>query len=117
MAVMINKHNNKDLKEFTKHCEYYLSILHLGNWDVAFQLGEEGSDANARCQYDVTAQKAVMILSEDHEHPVPIKDLAKHECLELLLADMATKLASYYSDLVIDRASHRVINRLMKVIY
>ena len=116
MAIILHKKSSASLNIFIKHCEHYLSILNLGNWDVAYQLGEVDSDANAKCQYDVVAQKAVMILSADHEKLVPLKDLAKHECLELLLADMATKLAAYCSDNVIDRASHRIINRLMKVI-
>jgi len=114
--IMLSNKHNKDLNEFRKHCERYIRMLNLNNWAVAYELGEKGTEHNACCRYDVIGQKAVMVLSSDYERQVPIKSLAKHECLELLLADMATKMNSVYVNSIVDCECHRVINRLMNVI-
>jgi hypothetical protein len=42
-----------------------------------------------------------------------MEDIAKHECLEILFADVAFLLQTYYSKEFVDSEVHKLINRLM----
>jgi hypothetical protein len=109
------KTTEEDFAEFIRHCQKYIKKLHLNDWDIAFKMTEiEGAEAG--CDLHPNTRKALVKLSKEREGIAGLRYLARHECLEILLADMTLLMsASFSKDLVSDE-SHRVINELMEVI-
>lgn len=102
----------KDFETFKSECIRWLGVLHLNDWDCVFLL-EDIPDANARVRFQKGTRKATFRLAKERDGFESVEDNAKHECLELLLADMTILLAGFYSDSYIDDETHRVINKLM----
>ena len=102
------------LEEFGAYCRKWVDALHLNDWDCRYAIQErETGDANAWCNIRSITRKVLFCLCPQREEMVCIEDLAKHECLEVLLADMCADLARYYSDDFVAESAHRVINRIM----
>ena len=102
----------RELEEFKNHCERLIMYLGLRDWDCVYII-READDRNAGIEYNPSTRKALFILASNREEYKTLYELAKHEVLELLLADLCTLLGPFYSDILIDNETHKVINRLV----
>lgn len=106
------KTTEKDFERFKAECLKWIDRFHLNDWDVAFCM-EDLRDANAEVSYQKGNRKALFRLGSECEAFSTIEDYAKHECLELLLADLAVLSSSFFSEDLINDEVHKVINKLM----
>lgn len=105
----------EDLKAFESSIRYWTEKLGLSDWDFIFKI-EELEKANAAVRYCDGTRKAAFRLAKNREPWVSIEVCARHETLELLLADIALLLSVYFSEDLVNDNMHRVINRLMPVL-
>lgn len=105
----------KDFDIFVKHCEHYRKVLHLNDWDIAYKMTDL-EDCEAQTSLQNMTRKALVKLNKEREGIAGMKYLARHECLEILLADIRFFLGSFYSDGLVDDEIHKVINKLMEVV-
>lgn len=103
---------NNDLETFGKEVEKWISKLGLYDWDTRCII-EDKISANGHVYLNPISRKATVCLCENRESIVTLEEIAKHEALEILLADIGNLLQSYYSNDLIDDEIHKVINRLM----
>jgi len=109
------KVSDEDLEILRKQSEYWITKLGLFDWDWRVMvLNKEG--ANGHAVLIPTTRKAIICVCDDREKIVTLEEIAKHECLEILLADIGSLMKSFYSDDVVDDEIHKVINRLMVVL-
>lgn len=108
------KRKPNDLKTFQEHCDKWIHKLSLTDWDWRCATSEENDNANVFLSPD--GRKAYIGLCKNREDCITIEQLAKHECLEILLADLAFLAQPYVSKEKIDDEVHKVINRLMVVL-
>jgi hypothetical protein len=101
-----------DLARFKAEFEKWQTALGLSDWDCRFKT-EDLDGENARCEYRTASRKALLLLDANHEPFAEPEDCAKHEALELLLADIGVLLAAFYSEDLVSNETHKVINRLM----
>ena len=102
--------------EFISHCQYYISLLHLNDWDIVFE-NIDISGANANCSVEPGTRKATIRLATAFQTAKSIEYYALHECLEVLLGDMACHMRQASADFMVDDEVHRVINRLIPVVF
>lgn len=104
-----------DAPAFREECLWWQQKLGLQDWSLRFKVKEADSDrAEALTDYDCDTRYADVTYYtgvEDATHP---SDLALHEMLHLLLADMllAAVEADSEEDAKLGREEHRVIERL-----
>lgn len=103
-----------DLQEFQTLCDQWIHKLSLTDWDWRCNLNDDGDNANVLL--NIEGRKAYIGLCKNRESCITIEQLAKHECLEILLADIAMLASQYYSKEIVDDEIHKVINRLMVVL-
>jgi hypothetical protein len=106
----------KDEKVFKAECIKYINKLHLNDWDIGYLIDNGINDfnrANGYVMLNPEGRKATICLCENREKNASIEKIAKHECLEILLADIGFLLKRYYSEEVIENETHKVINKLM----
>jgi hypothetical protein len=104
-----------DLNTLETESRKWIDKLGLYDWDCKFaQINKEG--ANGHCILNPNSRKATICLCEPIEEIVTIEEIAKHEVLEILLADVGFLLASFYNETVVSDELHKVINRLMVVL-
>lgn len=88
----MKKLTEKDFEEFKKHCQYYIQKFNLKDWRVYYDF-KKLKDLNAQCVRDVNNHTSTLTLSKQIEEELTIKELAKHECIHVLvgtLSDYAT---------------------------
>jgi hypothetical protein len=100
-----------ELKEFQEHCDGWIHKLGLMDWDWRCSLNDDNDNANVLLNQE--GRKAYIGLCRQREACCTIAQLAKHECLEILLADLALLAQPYVNKDIIDDEVHKVINRLM----
>jgi len=100
-----------ELQEFQEYCDNWIHRLGLIDWDWRCSLNDDQDNANVLLNQE--GRKAYIGLCRNREACCTIAQLAKHECLEILLADLALLSAPYVAKDLIDDEVHRVINRLM----
>ena len=103
-----------ELKEFEAYCDKWIHALGLLDWDWRCSLNDDQDNANVLLNQE--GRKAYIGLCKNREACITIAQLAKHECLEILLADLALLAQPFVSKEKIDDEVHKVINRLMIVI-
>ena len=104
-----------DFTDYCEYCQLWIDRLHLNDWDYKFAVKErEGADAWASINYDY--RKVLLCIVPKREGIESIDNLAKHEVLELLLADVAGIMEVYRSESYVSDEIHKVINRLMRVL-
>lgn len=109
------KTTERDFERFIKHCDHFRQKLHLNDFDIAYKMT---ALENAEAQTDLRSvtRKALVKLNKEREGIAGIRFLAKHECLEILFADIRFMLVSFYSDDLVDDEIHKVINKLTEAI-
>ena len=103
------------LKIFRQYCNYWVNMFSLTDWDVKCIVIDDGDD-NGNVLLNPDGRKALISLCKNHEDIVSIQEIALHECLEILFADIGLMLQVYYSKDKVDDEIHKVINRLMPVL-
>lgn len=103
-----------DLVLFQKHCQKWVDKLGLTDWDFRVTLNDDADNGNVLLNPE--GRKAYIGLCRKREPEVSIEQIAKHETLEILFADISFLLQTYYSKELIDDEIHKVINRLMVVL-
>ena len=99
---------------FVESCKKYINMLHLNNFFVTFEEQEDLEYGKGEIQFNSVEKLAIIRMdSEECDDPVRI---AKHEVLELLLADISHELGQFVSQERIDELTHSVIHRLERVI-
>lgn len=104
----------KDIKLFQKHCQKWIFRLGLTDWDFRVTLNDDMDNGNVLLNPD--GRKAYIGLCRKREPEVSVEQIAKHEVLEILFADISFLLQTYYSKDVVDDEIHKVINRIMPVL-
>jgi len=102
----------KDLAVFEYSVGTWIKKLGLFDWDKKVMEDDE-TGCNGHVMLNPVTRKATIFLCKNREGFVTIEEIAKHECLEIMLADIGFLLKSFYSDDVVDDEIHKVINRLM----
>ena len=107
---------NDEAAEFRKECIRWQEILGLTDWVLHIKAQEavDGDDAEAMTDFDCETRHAMVTYYygiKDAMHP---RDVAYHEMLHLLFADMLliALQARDESDPWLGREEHRVIYRL-----
>jgi len=109
--------SDEDLLEYKRWCQYWMNRLHLNDWDVRWAIiKHEDTACNAWAQISPGTRKVLFCLEPEREEYVDLEELARHECLEVLLGDIGSYMTAYYSHSLIDDEIHRVINRLMEAL-
>lgn len=104
---------------FHAECLHWQREFGLNDWTIQFKtLPADGGKDEADIEYDCDTRHAMITYFmgvEDALHP---SDVACHEILHLLLADMclAGTEAKTESDVLLGREEHKVIERLLKVL-
>lgn len=104
-------------EEFRRHCEIYRRRFGLSDWRITYHR-EKDTQTVARVAMSVTLRFARVMWSDNPDRDATPKEIAKHEMLHLMLADLVHVVAALASD-THDAAileEHRLIQRLMNVI-
>jgi hypothetical protein len=102
----------KDIQTLDAEVRKWINRLGLYDWDCKVGvLNKEG--ANGHVILNPDSRKATVCLCNPIEEIVTIEEIAKHEVLEILLADIGFLLSSYYTENIVSDEIHKVINRLM----
>ena len=108
------KYTVEQFKAYKTHCEYYLKIFGITEWDIDYK--QHKMDDAARVTYNCSARLACFQLTTKGTGDFCFQDdmqkLALHEVLHLLLADIAASKASP-EEIALE---HTVIQRLIKAI-
>ena len=112
------KAGSDEAAQFREECLRWQSEFGLTDWTIQFQAAKSDSPDEADIDYDCDtrhAKSTYYVGVEDSLHP---RDVALHEVLHLLLADMllAAISARDESDPILAREEHKVIERLIKVL-
>ena len=105
--------------QFREECIKWQGKLGLTDWTLQFATSSgEGKSDEADTDYDCDTRHAKVTYFldvKDSLHPI---DVARHEMLHLLFADMllAAIEARDESDPLLGREEHKVIERLLKVL-
>jgi hypothetical protein len=103
-----------ELQIFQEYCDFWIKKLGLIDWDYRCTMSNKPDNANVLLNPE--GRKAYIGLCTKRESCISIEQLAAHEILEILLADMALLLQKYYSDDLVADEVHKVINRLMPLL-
>ncbi len=107
----------KDEKVFKTECIKWINKLNINDWDIGYLIDNglinDFNKANGYVMLNPEGRKATICLCKNREQNASIEKIAKHECLEILLADIGFLLKRYYSEEVIEDETHKVINKLM----
>lgn len=104
---------------FREECLAWQAKLGLTDWTLQFKTADaDGGLDEAEVDFDCDTRHATItyfLNVKDSLHP---KDVARHEILHLLLADMlhAAINGRDESDPILGREEHKVIERLLKVL-
>lgn len=115
------KTSKKQFNEFKYWFMYYQKLLNLNNWKIYFKHEALGDNCFAAIDYnseDKTATASLNLnIGKEHFKEVCPQNHAKHEALELLLADLNVMAESrFISNNEIKITSHSIIRTLEKVI-
>ena len=104
--------------QFREECLRWQAEFGLTDWTIQFQTAPAASPDEADMDYDCDtrhAKSTYYVGVDDSLHP---RDVALHEVLHLLMADMllAAISARDESDPLLAREEHKVIERLIKVL-
>lgn len=91
---------------FKKQFAFWQQAFGLVDWKVFFEHAHL-EDANANIGYDTASRTAIARLNKEIDADHPVNELALHEALHLLLADMDCRL---------DTAEESVVRTLEHVI-
>ena len=114
----------KDFVKFQKECSKWLDRFWLREWQVFYCWEDLGESSGARTEY-FHGSKNVAISLNNRQDPKDghrqfehsIEDLAKHEVIHLLLADVIGLAESRYCTREeIESAEHALVQKLMKLI-
>lgn len=112
------KTERDEAAEFRSECERWQSVFGLTDWTLQFKVEDatQGKNHEAETDFDCETRHATVTYNmgvEDALHP---RDVAYHEILHLLFADMllAAITARDESDPILGREEHKVIERMIK---
>lgn len=97
---------------YRKACLKYLDLYGLNGFDFYFYV-IPGMDAMATVEYNVGEVRSAKFRINALAKVEDVDALAKHEVLELLLAELATYAGELYSDSVVNAAVHKVLYSLV----
>jgi hypothetical protein len=99
---------------FREECLYWQHELGLLDWTLHFKTAPDGKDdTQALVTYDCDSRHAIMTYYMGVEQALHPRDVACHEVLHLLFADM---LHSPQTKAAQAREEHKAIERLLKVL-
>ena len=104
----------KEFDTFKGCVKKWCENLGVKDWAVSVEMESLDSDRAAQCQYESQNRYAIITIDSDIDNPSP-KNLdltARHEVLELVLADIRDALNAYYNSDLVDKHVHRVIRKL-----
>lgn len=104
----------KDFELFKKRVRYWRDILGARDWGLSVDMGELESDRAAQCAYENQNRYAMITIDKDTENTTRknLDEAAKHEVLELVMADIREALCVFYNADFVDRQVHRVIRQM-----
>ena len=112
----------EDYSKFESKVQQYMKELGVTGWQMDVRQEHIGHGTCAQLDYNIVARKAIIRLTETVEYDYAVttdpEELAKHEVLHLLLADLCWTPAheqDYSCDAVISK-EHDVINKLLAVL-
>lgn len=113
------KTTSDDAAQFREECLKWQAAFGLTDWTLQFQVVDGvGQKDEADVDYDCNTRHATVTYYTNVDDSLHPSDLALHEILHLLLADMnlAGIDARSESDPILGREEHKVIERLIKVL-
>ncbi len=115
------KLTNKDFKLFKDECRKWFKRFGLNDWNVRFDFTEMGESAG-RCRANYMHMNATIMMATELsdlliDKTEYIKQIALHECLELLLMPINMLAGDRtFNEEEMDHQRHRVINTLMSIL-
>lgn len=112
---MCRETTEEEFRKFRRHCEHYVNLFGLTDWDVGYVMKEIDSYANACIETQPGLRKALISL-QLYDLETEFNDLeiiALHEVLELLLSDFGDMAQGKLGSEIIENETHRIINRLI----
>jgi len=106
---------------FKREVEKWVKVLGLTDWYLDIEWENLDEETFAQCLLNYNGQSAIISLNKEScqvkINTNVIKEAAVHEVLELLLADLGALLeARDFSPDSYEKSTHKVINRLAKVL-
>ena len=131
MAIMLPKAEPISDKErfriFKEECEYWLDLLSLRNWIVAYEFSDDysedwESDSLAMLRWNEQARRATIWLNEnwpeDEISHFQICRSAFHEVFELFLSDLRSlAMNRYIAKGSVELETHRIVRTLENVFF
>ena len=116
------KLTNKDFQLFKKECNKWISKFELHDWDIVYEFTRNSSDAGgchtkyedcqATIKFDSDFIDGHLISKSTH-----IKETAKHEMIELMLAPINILGKSrVFDETEFNHQRHRIIMKLMRIL-
>jgi len=104
----------QDFAYFQKCVVKYIELLGVKDFYISVEQDELDEDRAGQCSYDTQNRWALITVDKNIENVSrkAIESVAKHEVLELVLADIRVALDDFYNPLIVDKHIHRVIRRL-----
>ena len=116
------KLTNKDFQLFKKECNKWINKFELHDWDIVYEFTRNSGDAGGcstkyeDCQaiikFDMEFVDGHLISKSTH-----IKEIAKHEMIELMLAPINILGKSrVFDETEFNHQRHRIIMKLMRML-
>jgi len=104
----------KDFAIFKKHVKKWCIELGVKDWGVTADMDELVGNRAAECEYESQNRYSCITIDNGIEDPSSknLEVVAKHEVLELVMADIRDALCMYYAENFVDKMIHRVIRKL-----
>ena len=116
------KLTNKDFQLFKKECKKWISRFELHDWDIVYEFTRNSGDAGG-CHTKYEDCQAIikfdMEFVDGHliSKSVHIKEIAKHEMIELMLAPINILGKSRaFDESEFNHQRHRIIMKLMRIL-
>ena len=105
---------SKDLEKFKKQVREQRDIIGVRDWSIAVDMDELEEDRVAQCSADVQNRCVLITINKTIENPTKeqLEDAARHEVLEISVADIRELLCKFYSWDFVDGILHKHIRRM-----
>jgi hypothetical protein len=107
----------KYLDDFKEWVEHWLDAFSLARWEVIVRAGCSSQDNQAECSVDHLSKMAQITVSSnlDDTSPQNLKEVARHEVLELLLSKLSSYAEFGIAPHLVQEEVHNIIHSIESV--
>ena len=104
----------EDFDLFKKYVAEQRDILGARGWSLKVDADKITEDVDAECSYDELNRCALITIADNTEGASSkfLEATARHEVLELIMADIRSLMGEFYNENFVDQHIHCVIRKL-----